>query len=161
MWLIGQRCKCGDTLSWLILIGRGLDLKKQKEEKWVRWTRFFALLSWQSKRKYPVMMAKRIHPFPFRTRKLSSSALMVLGGRPPGRVGRCRNERWSRRFKNGGFSLTLTWYFSLALGSCLTSAKCLGALQMGVVSQIEDLDSTTSRTDFAEICNIKQVALIG
>ena len=92
MWLIGQRCKCGDTLSWLILIGRGLDLKKQKEEKWVRWTRFFALLSWQSKRKYPVMMAKRIHPFPFRTRKLSSSALMVLGGRLPGRVGRCRNK---------------------------------------------------------------------
>ena len=33
MWLIGQRCKCGDTLSWLILIGRGLDLKKQKERK--------------------------------------------------------------------------------------------------------------------------------
>ena len=113
MWLIGQRCKCGDTLSWLILIGRGLDLKKQKEEKWVRWTRFFALLSWQSKSKYPVMMAKRIHPFPFRTRKLSSSALMVLGGRPPGRVGRCRNKKVKPSFQNGGFNLKIK-YSSLA-----------------------------------------------
>jgi hypothetical protein len=30
------------------------------------------------------------HPYPFRTRKLSPSAPMVLGGRPPGRVGRRR-----------------------------------------------------------------------
>ena len=28
MWLIGQRCKCGNIFSWLILIGRGLDLKR-------------------------------------------------------------------------------------------------------------------------------------
>ena len=33
-----------------------------------------------------VIIAKRIHLFPFRTQKLSSLALMVLGGRPPGRV---------------------------------------------------------------------------
>ena len=26
MWLIGRRCKCGNVLSWPILIGRGLDL---------------------------------------------------------------------------------------------------------------------------------------
>ena len=36
-------------------------------------------------------MAAEIHPFPSRTRKLSSPAPMVLGGRPPGRVGRRRN----------------------------------------------------------------------
>jgi len=29
-----------------------------------------------------VMMAKRSHPFPYRTRKLSSSAPMVVGGLP-------------------------------------------------------------------------------
>jgi hypothetical protein len=35
-----------------------------------------------------VTMAKRSHPFPCRTRKLSSSAPMVVGGSPPVRVGR-------------------------------------------------------------------------
>ena len=33
---------------------------------------------------------KRSHPFPSRTRKLSSSGPMVLQGQPCGRVGRCR-----------------------------------------------------------------------
>ncbi len=37
-----------------------------------------------------VVMAKRLHPFPSRTRKLSSSAPMVIGGCPPVRVGRCQ-----------------------------------------------------------------------
>ena len=37
---------------------------------------------------YVVIIAKRIHLFPYRTQKLSSLALMVLGGRPPGRVRR-------------------------------------------------------------------------
>ena len=41
----------------------------------------------------PVMMAKRSHPFPFRTRKLSSSAPMVVGTRVPVRVGRCRANK--------------------------------------------------------------------
>ena len=35
-----------------------------------------------------VIIAKRIHLFPYRTQKLSSLALMVLGGQPPGRVRR-------------------------------------------------------------------------
>ena len=35
-------------------------------------------------------MAAGSHPFPFRTRQLSPPAPMVLGGRPPGRVGRRR-----------------------------------------------------------------------
>ena len=38
-------------------------------------------------------MAKRPHPFPFRTRKLSSSAPMVVGAHAPVRVGRCRASR--------------------------------------------------------------------
>ena len=37
-----------------------------------------------------VAMAKRSHPFPYRTRKLSSLAPMVVGGSPPVRVGRCQ-----------------------------------------------------------------------
>ena len=37
-----------------------------------------------------VMIARRIHLFPYRTQKLSSLALMILGGRLPGKVGRCR-----------------------------------------------------------------------
>ena len=41
----------------------------------------------------PVMMAKRPHPFPFRTRKLSSSAPMVVGAHAPVRVGHCRAQR--------------------------------------------------------------------
>ena len=38
----------------------------------------------------PVVMAKGIHLFPYRTQKLSLSAPMVLGWRRPGRVGHCR-----------------------------------------------------------------------
>ena len=37
-----------------------------------------------------VIIAKRIHLFPFRTQKLSSLAPMVLGGKLPGRGGRSR-----------------------------------------------------------------------
>ena len=42
--------------------------------------------------KNPVTIAKRIHPFPSRTRKLSSLTSMILGGRPPGKVDSCRNQ---------------------------------------------------------------------
>ncbi len=38
-------------------------------------------------RKNVVIIAEKIHLFPFRTQKLSSLALMVLGGKLPGRVG--------------------------------------------------------------------------
>ena len=48
-----------------------------------------------------VIIAKRIHLFPFRTQKLSSLALMVLGGKLPGRVGHsqvmCRSGGTGRR----------------------------------------------------------------
>ena len=35
-------------------------------------------------------IAERSHLFPSRTQKLSSLALMILGGTLPGKVGRCR-----------------------------------------------------------------------
>ena len=41
-------------------------------------------------KKYAVTIAGRTHLFPYRTQKLSSLALMILGGRPPGKARRCR-----------------------------------------------------------------------
>ena len=40
-----------------------------------------------------VMMTQRSHPFPCRTRKLSSAVPKILGGKPPGKIGRCRNRK--------------------------------------------------------------------
>ena len=37
-------------------------------------------------------IAQRSHLYPFRTQKLSSVTLMILGGRPPGKVRSCRNK---------------------------------------------------------------------
>ena len=54
-----------------------------------------------------VAIAKRIHLFPFRTQKLSSSAPMVLGVQTPGRVGRSQvrysevAQWWSTRLLTG------------------------------------------------------------
>ena len=42
------------------------------------------------KLQFPVVMARGSHLFPYRTQKLSLSALMVLGWKRPGRVGRRR-----------------------------------------------------------------------
>ena len=39
-----------------------------------------------------VLIAVRSHPFPFRTRKLSSFASMILGWRRPGKVDQCRHR---------------------------------------------------------------------
>ncbi len=46
----------------------------------------------------PVAIAKRVHPFPSRTRKLSSSALMILWGQPHGKIRRRRFTRPHGRF---------------------------------------------------------------
>ena len=39
-----------------------------------------------------VLIAPRVHPFPYRTRKLSSLAPKILGGRLPGKIGRCQHK---------------------------------------------------------------------
>ena len=54
-------------------------------------------LSLREGQKYNVVIiAKRIHLFPYRTQKLSSLAAMVLGGQPPGRVARSHvKAHWS------------------------------------------------------------------
>jgi hypothetical protein len=41
--------------------------------------------------KFPVAITERSHLFPFRTQKLSSPVLTILGWRRPGKIGRCRN----------------------------------------------------------------------
>ena len=38
-----------------------------------------------------VLIAVRVHLFPFRTQKLSSLALKILGGQLPGKISRCQH----------------------------------------------------------------------
>ena len=60
----------------------------------------------------PVIMATRIHLFPFRTQKLSSSTAKVLDHPRSGRIASCRisikNDRFSA--KNGHFLCVLTYF---------------------------------------------------
>ncbi len=51
-----------------------------------------------------VTIAKRVHPFPSRTRKLSSSAPTILCGQLHGKIGSCRLTRPRRRFLYGKLS---------------------------------------------------------
>ena len=48
-------------------------------------------------------IAKRSHPFPSRTRKLSSFTSTILGGRPPGKIDSCRNKKESENRDVFGF----------------------------------------------------------
>ena len=67
-------CKHGDVFSLQILIGRSLFLLFMRPllrtSFVLHLSLFFSL---------PVFMAKRFHPFPFRTRQLSSFAPTILG----------------------------------------------------------------------------------
>ncbi len=66
----------------------GTSLKGDKRLKKILFS--FEGVTLKGRKKNPVAMALRNHLYPYRTQKLSSIALMVLGGRPPGRVERCR-----------------------------------------------------------------------
>ena len=39
-----------------------------------------------------VLLTQRVHPFPFRTRKLSFAVLKILGWRRPGKIGQCGHK---------------------------------------------------------------------
>ena len=54
-------------------------------------------------RRNSVAIARRSHLFPSRTQKLSFLAPKILGGRPPGNIGRCRNNTYPLTLKSGGF----------------------------------------------------------
>ena len=86
MSLIGLRCKHSDVFSLQVLIGRGLFLLLQvhcSPSYAYYFSLFFSVFE-------SVLMAVRSHPFPFRTRKLSSLTLMILGWRRPGKLNQCR-----------------------------------------------------------------------
>ena len=113
--MIGRRCKHGNVFSRPVLIGRGLGARARygrltgaavtpaltpdlfaadAATPTPRHGSRDAMPGSEMRRKaerFPVTIAAGSHPFPSRTRKLSLPAPMVLGGRPSGRVGRCRN----------------------------------------------------------------------
>ena len=64
-----------------------------------------------------VAIAEGSHPFPFRTRKLSPPAPMVLGRRRPGRVGRCRISYWKAHCFGSGPSSRFGLVLQLRAGS--------------------------------------------
>ena len=82
---IGGRCKVREDFSRPVLITRGLDLNTVSSRYGVLRVRE-ELASTTSH--FPVVIAAGKHLFPFRTEQLSPPAPMVLGGQPPGRVGR-------------------------------------------------------------------------
>ncbi len=49
-------------------------------------------------------MAVRVHPFPSRTRQLSSLALTILGWQRPGKIGRRQQEQSTGSFRSGAFT---------------------------------------------------------
>src|SRR2546421_5768478 len=51
--------------------------------------------------KFPVVIERRSHPFPFRTRQLSSASPMILRGQLRGKVGR-RRDYYERPSSNRG-----------------------------------------------------------
>src|SRR5688572_6794101 len=50
--------------------------------------------------KFPVVIEQRSHPFPFRTRQLSSASPMILRGQLRGKVGRRRDNFFEKPLRN-------------------------------------------------------------
>ena len=65
---------------------------------------FSSLAGADRSRTISVVIARGKHLFPFRTEPLSPSAPMVLGGQPPGRVGR-RRSFFTKAVQVGGFRI--------------------------------------------------------
>src|ERR1700742_2404244 len=76
--------------------------------------------------KFRWCIAKGRHLFPFRTEQLSLSAPMVLGGQPPGRVGR-------RRFfiEQTNSEPPLCGWLFVVLGCATPPVGCCAALKAG------------------------------
>ena len=95
MSLIGSECKRSDAFSLWVLIGRGLFLL-------FHWSVLSSVLLFIQFSK-SVFMAQRSHPFPFRTRKLSSDTKKILGWRRPGKLFQCRHTFRSYCFNSSFF----------------------------------------------------------
>src|SRR5690348_3156488 len=93
-------CKRSNAFSRPVLIIRGLDFENTTSRLWSFEGRARPRFDPD---KFPVVIARGKHLFPFRTEKLSPSAPMVLGLRRPGRVGR-RRDNYEKPFLRGGFS---------------------------------------------------------
>ena len=83
-----------------------------------------------------VAMAVGSHPFPFRTRKLSPPAPMVLGWRRPGRVGRRRD--FARSGEPNGSPLFLLWVLGFEAGT-LTACLLVGVPPASRPNRLRDL----------------------
>ena len=90
---------------------------KDRAEKWhAKYRKVFCLahkITYIAAMRYntiPVIMAMRIHLFPFRTQKLSSSTAKVLDHPRSGRIASCQISIKNDRFQaeNGHFSFVLT-----------------------------------------------------
>ena len=99
MRLIGQRCKCGDTLSWLILIGRRFihtrtDVHSNyfKEDKPSQSINCYSVFRERSLEKDLVTIPEWSHLFPSRTQKLSTPGPKIAMPAIVNR-GRCRFAR--------------------------------------------------------------------
>ena len=96
--LIGRRCKRSNAFSRPVLIGRGLGEQFSARARYgTLKERQPAMAVKTNRARFPVTIAVGPHPFPSRTRKLRPPAPMVLGGQPPGRVGRRRDNRCETR----------------------------------------------------------------
>src|ERR1043165_8738398 len=65
--------------------------------------------------KFPVIIEWRKHPFPFRTRQLSSTSPMILRGQLCGKVGRRRDNMEGPRGNSWAFFLFPTYCANCAL----------------------------------------------
>src|SRR5205085_9527510 len=63
--------------------------------------------------KFPVVIERRSHPFPFRTRQLSSASPMILRGQLRGKVGRRRDNMKGPRGNSRAFFFFTTFHVAL------------------------------------------------
>ncbi len=80
---------------------------------------------------FPVAIATGSHPFPSRTRKLRLSAPMVLGGRPPGRVGRRRELSYECPFPLGNGHSSFSSVTSSVMPAARRPSSASGARRSG------------------------------
>ena len=95
--MIGRLCNRSNAISRPVLMRRGLDGFSCFSPGIVRFSSSTGAVS----NLFGGEIARGKHLFPFRTEPLSLSAPMVLGGQPPGRVGRRRS--FTKAALGGGF----------------------------------------------------------
>ena len=67
---------CSADNTWLETAREDKSTLTQSPQKWTQ----------------SVILTQRVHPFPFRTRKLSFAVLKILGWRRPGKIGHSRHN---------------------------------------------------------------------